>query len=88
MDKKVKLSILSIFLAAALIGSVVAYGENMAYAGGKSKKSNEAVQIEEQSSGTGQDSSCFSENGTTKASCNNLAFSLGLNDGNNAEGQQ
>jgi hypothetical protein len=90
MDKKVKLSVLSIFLAAALIGSLIAYGENMAYAGEgkKSKKSNEAVQILEQSSSTGQDSSCFSENGTIKASCNNLAFSLGLNDGNNAKGQQ
>jgi hypothetical protein len=30
MDKKIQLSILSIFLAAALIGSVIAYGENMA----------------------------------------------------------
>jgi hypothetical protein len=88
MDKKIQLSILSIFLAAALLGSVVAYGENMAYAGGKNKKSNEAVQLLEQSSVTGQDSSCDSENGTTVASCNNLAFTLNLNDGKNALGQQ
>ena len=88
MVKKVKLSVLSIFLAAALLGSVVAYGENLAYAGGKNKKSNEAVQLLEQSSVTGQDSSCFSELGDTVASCNNLAFTLNLNDGNNAAGQQ
>ncbi|MGD9675043.1 MAG: hypothetical protein AB7U98_16375 [Candidatus Nitrosocosmicus sp.] len=88
MDKKIQLSILSIFLAAALLGSVVAYGENLAYAGGKNKKSNESVQLLEQSSVTGQDSSCFSELGDTVASCNNLAFTLNLNDGNNAAGQQ
>ena len=87
MDKKIKLSILSVFLAAALIGSVVAYGDNMAYAGGKNKKSNEAVQLLEQSSITGQDSTCGSGNKTI-ASCNNLAFSLNLNDGKNALGQQ
>jgi hypothetical protein len=88
MDKKIKLSILSMFIAVALIGSVVAYGDNMAYAGGKNKKSNEAVQLLEQSSVTGQDSSCFSELGDTTASCNNLAFTLNLNDGNNGLGQQ
>jgi len=87
MNKKIQLSILSVFLAAALIGSVVAYGENMAYAGGKNKKSNDAVQLLEQSSITGQDSTCDSGN-KTKASCNNLAFSLNLNDGKNALGQQ
>jgi hypothetical protein len=87
MDKKIQLSILSIFLAAALLGSVVAYGENMAYAGGK-KKVNESVQLLEQSSVTGQDSSCSSELGDTIASCNNLAFTLNLNEGNNAAAQQ
>ena len=87
MDKKIQLSILSVFLAAALLGSVVAYGENIAYAGGK-KKVNESVQVLEQSSATGQDSRCFSELGDTVASCNNLAFTLNLNDGNNAVGQQ
>lgn len=88
MDKKLQLSILSIFLAAALLGSVVAYGENMAYAGGKNKKSNDAVQVLDQSSLTGQDSSCFSKLGKTVASCNNLAFTLNLQDGNNALGQK
>ena len=88
MDKKVKLSVLSIFLAAALLGSVVAYGENMAYAGGKNKKSNDAVQVLEQSSLTGQDSSCFSEAGKTVASCNNLAFTANINQGKNALAQK
>lgn len=87
MDKKIKVSILSIFVAAALLGSVVAYGENMAYAGGK-KKVNESEQGIGQSSLTGQDSGCFSELGDTIASCNNLAFTLNFNDGNNAAAQQ
>jgi len=34
MDKKIQVSILSIFIAAALIGSVAAVGNNMAFAGG------------------------------------------------------
>jgi hypothetical protein len=86
MNKKIQLSVLSIFIAAALIGSVVAYGDNYAYAGGK-KKSNELLQLLEQSSVTGQSSSCGSEDKTV-ASCNNLAFTANLNDGNNAAGQQ
>ena len=88
MNKKISMSVLSIFIAAALIGSIVTYGDNMAYAGGKNKKSNDSVQLLEQSSITGQDSSCYSEHGKTKASCNNLAFTLNLNKGNNALGQQ
>ena len=96
MDKKIKLSIMSIFVAAALIGSIVAVSstiDNKAFAGGdnhhdkKKKKSNEAVQVLEQSTTTGQDSTCGSGN-DTKASCNNLAFSLNLNDGSNALGQE
>jgi len=94
MNKKIQLSILSIFIAAALIGSVATFGDNMAFAGGDNhhgdkhkKKSNEALQDLEQFSGTGQDSSCGSGNDTT-ASCNNVALSFNLNDGNNANGQQ
>ena len=86
MNKRIQLSVLSIFIAAALIGSVVAYGDNYAYAGGK-KKSNELLQLLEQSSVTGQSSSCGSEDDTV-ATCNNLAFTANLNDGNNAAGQQ
>jgi hypothetical protein len=91
MDKKVKLSILSIFLAAALVGSVVAYGDNMAYAGGdshhKKKQSNDMAQFIGQDARTGESSSCGSENNTI-AGCNNLDFTLNLNGGNSAGGQQ
>ena len=86
MNKKIQLSILSMFIAAALIGSVVAYGDNYAYAGGK-KKVNESVQIIEQLSTTAQSSTCGAEDDNV-ASCNNLAFTANLNDGNNAAGQQ
>ena len=34
MNKKIQMSILSIFIAAALIGSVATFGANMAFAGG------------------------------------------------------
>ncbi|WP_458742761.1 hypothetical protein [Candidatus Nitrosocosmicus sp. T] len=94
MNKKIQISILSIFVAAALVGSVLTIGENMAFAGGdnhhgdkKKKKSNEAVQGIGQNTETFQLSECGSGDDTV-ASCNNLAFSLNLNDGNNALGQQ
>jgi hypothetical protein len=94
MNKKIQISVLSIFVAAALVGSILTIGENMAFAGGdnhngdkKKKKSNEAVQGIGQSTETLQGSSCGSGNDTT-ASCNNVALSFNLNDGNNALGQQ
>ena len=95
MDKKIKLSVMSIFVAAALLGSIVAVSstiDNQAFAGGdnhdkKKKKSNDAVQVIGQDTETVQLSECGSGNDTV-ASCNNLAFSVNLNDGNNALGQQ
>ncbi len=106
MNKKIQLSILSIFVAAALIGSVATVGNNMAFAGGnnhddddddkkdkkshsdgKKRTSNEAVQGIGQSTETAQLSECFSGNDTL-ASCNNVALSFNLNDGNNALAQQ
>ena len=105
MNKKIQVSILSIFIAAALIGSVAAVGNNMAFAGGnnhdddddkkdkkshhdgKKRTSNEAVQGIGQSTETAQLSECFSGNDTT-ASCNNVALSFNLNDGNNALAQE
>ncbi|TVP41719.1 hypothetical protein [Candidatus Nitrosocosmicus arcticus] len=104
MNKKIQVSILSIFIAAALIGSVAAVGNNMAFAGGndhdddkekdkkshhdgKKRTSNEALQGIGQSTETAQLSECGSGNDTT-ASCNNVALSFNLNDGNNALGQQ
>lgn len=80
------LAFLSIFIAAALIGSAMTIGDNTVSA--TKKKSNEAAEGIEQSSTTGQSSSCFSENGTALASCNNVGASLNLNLGNNAIGQQ
>ena len=42
ITKNYKVGIFTMFIAAALVGSVVALGDNMAYAGGKNKKSNDA----------------------------------------------
>jgi hypothetical protein len=87
MDKKIQLSILSIFLAAALIGSVVAYADHMAFATGKNKKSSDAVQIIRQLSGTKEISTCDAGK-DIKASCNNLAFTANVNQGKNALAQK
>jgi hypothetical protein len=95
MDKKIKLSMLSIFVAAVLVGSIVAVSstiDNKAFAGGdnhekKKKKSNEASQGIGQDTETFQASSCDSGRDTL-ASCNNVALSFNLNDGNTALGQQ
>lgn len=84
MEKKIQLSILSVFLAAGLVGSLVASSDYNVFATGKH---NDAIQILEQSSLTGQDSTCDSDDRTI-ASCNNLAFTANLNDGNNGLGQQ
>ena len=106
-SKKIQISILSVFIAAALIGSIAAVGNNMAFAGGnhdddhdddkkknkeshhegKKRTSNEALQGIGQDTETLQSSECGSGNDTT-ASCNNVALSFNLNDGNNALGQQ
>ncbi len=83
-----KVGIFAIFIAAALIGSVVTFGDNMAFAGGKhNKKSNDAEQAIEQGQASAQDAQCVS--GTfTAFSCNNLGFQFQNNDGNLALGQQ
>jgi hypothetical protein len=85
MDKKIQLSMMSIFIAAALIGSVVTFGDNMAFA--TKKTSNEGAQLLDQLSETGQLSECATENNTL-ASCNNVGLSFNAQDGNNAAGQQ
>ena len=78
------MSILSIFIAAALVGSVATFGDNMALA--TKKSSNDAAQLLGQLSETGQFSSCGTENNTI-ASCNNVGLSINAQDGNNALGQ-
>ncbi len=85
MDKKIQLSMMSIFIAAALIGSVVTFGDNMALA--TKKTSNEGAQLLDQLSETAQLSECATENNTL-ASCNNVGLSFNAQDGNNAAGQQ
>jgi len=88
LTKNQKVGIFGImFIAAALIGSVVAVsGDNFAAFATK-KKSNDSLQDITQESFTGESSECFSNNNTL-ASCNNVALSLNGNDGNNAAGQQ
>jgi hypothetical protein len=76
-----------IFVAAALIGSLVAIAADSNAAFATKKKSNESLQDIIQESSTGESAECFSNNNTL-ASCNNVALSLNLNDGNNAAGQQ
>ena len=75
------------FIAAALIGSVVAISGDNNAAFATKKKSNDSFQDINQESFTGESAECFS-NDNTLASCNNVALSLNLNDGNNAAGQQ
>ena len=75
------------FIAAALIGSVVAIAGDNNAAFATKKKSNDSFQDIIQESSTGESAECFSNNNTL-ASCNNVALSFNLNDGNNAEGQQ
>ena len=111
-NKKIHISILTIFLAATLISSVTALGVNHVYAEdkrdhkdkdnhdddkdknydknkkhGKKITNNYATEGIGQSTETYSSSSCGSGN-DTEASCNNVALSFNLNDGNNALGQQ
>jgi hypothetical protein len=88
LTKNQKVGIFGImFVAAAMIDSIVAIvGYNKAAFTTK-KKSNNSFQDINQESFTGENAECFSNNNTL-ASCNNVTLSLNLNDGNNAAGQQ
>ena len=59
ITKNYKVGIFAMFIAAALIGSVVALGDNYAYAGGK-KKHNDAEQEIEQGQASEQNAQCVS----------------------------
>ena len=88
VTKNQKVGIFGImFIAAALIGSVVAVSGDNYTAFATKKKSNNSFQGIDQESLTGESAECFSNNNTL-ASCNNVALSLNGNDGNNAAGQQ
>jgi hypothetical protein len=72
------------FIAAALVGSVVAFGDNMAFATGKH---NEAEQEIEQGQSNEQNAQCVSGE-ITFASCNNVGIQLQEQLGDLALGQQ
>jgi hypothetical protein len=72
------------FIAAALVGSVVAFGDNMAFATGKH---NEAEQGIEQGQENEQNAQCVSGE-FTLASCNNVDIQLQEQLGDLALGQQ
>ena len=73
-----------IFVATALIGSVVVFGDNTAFATGKS---NDAEQEIEQGQASEQNAQCVSGE-VTFASCNNVDIQLQEQLGKLALGQQ
>ncbi len=88
LTKNQKVGIFGImFITAALIGSVVAFSGDNTAAFATKKKSNDSFQNITQESLTGESAECLSNNNTL-ASCNNVALSFNLNDGNNAAGQR
>jgi hypothetical protein len=86
ITKNYKVGIFAMFIAAALVGSVVAFGDNYAYAGGK-KKSNDAEQEIEQGQSNEQNAQCVSGE-FTLLGCNNVGLQLQDQLGNMALGQQ
>jgi len=72
------------FIAAALIGSVVAFGDNMAFA---TKKHNDSEQEIEQDQENEQNAQCVSGD-FTLAGCNNVGLMFQFQDGNIAGAQQ
>jgi hypothetical protein len=84
ITKNYKVGIFAMFIATALIGSVVAFGDNLAYA---TKKHNDAEQEIEQGQANEQNAQCVS-GVFTIAGCNNLGFMFQNNKGNLALGQR
>ena len=87
ITKNYKVGIFAMFIAAALVGSVVAFGDNYAYAGGKNKKSNDAEQEIEQGQASAQNAQCVSGDFTLICG-NNVNLQLQQQLGNLALGQQ
>ena len=69
------------------VGSLVIGQDNLVFASGKHKKSNDAAQNISQLQGLDQSSDIDSGNNTV-ASGNNVGLLFNLNDGNNGLGQQ
>ena len=85
ITKTSKIGIFAImFIAAALVGSVVAFGDNMAFA---TKKHNDAEQEIEQDQDSEQNAQCVSGE-ITFASCNNVGIQLQEQLGDMGLGQQ
>ena len=85
ITKTHKVGIFAMFIAAALIGSVLSFGDNMAFA--TKKSSNESEQEIEQEQENEQNAQCVSGDFTI-AGCNNLGLMFQFQDGNIAAGQQ
>ena len=86
ITKNYEVGIFAMFIAAALIGSVVTFGDYYAYTGGK-KKSNDEEQEIEQGQANEQNAQCVS--GTIfLIDCNNIRLGLQFQEGNIAAGQQ
>jgi hypothetical protein len=86
ITKTHKVGIFAMFIAAALVGSVVAFGDNYAYAGGN-KKGNDSEQEIEQEQENEQNGQCVT--GTISLiNCNNVGLLFQDNEGNLAAGQQ
>ena len=84
ITKTHKAGIFAIFIAAALIGSVVAFGDNMAFA---TKKHNDSEQEIEQEQTNKQNGQCVTDT-ISLLDCNNVGLGLQFQDGNIAAGQQ
>ena len=85
ITKNHKVGLFAMFIAAALIGSVVAFGDNMAFA--TKGKHNDAEQAIEQGQSNEQSGQCVS--GTISLiDCNNVGLQLQGNEGNLALGQR
>ena len=72
------------FIAAALIGSVVTFGDNMAFATGKHNEAEQGIEQEQESE---QNAQCVSGE-IIFASCNNVGIQLQEQLGDLALGQQ
>ena len=85
ITKTSKIGIFAImFIAAALVGSVVTFGDNMAFATGKSNDAEQGIEQEQESE---QNAQCVSGE-ITFASCNNVGIQLQEQLGDLALGQQ
>ena len=85
ITKNSKIGIFAVmFIAAALIGSVLTIGDNIAFA---TKKHNDAEQEIEQDQDSEQNAQCVSGE-ITFASCNNVGIQLQEQLGNMALGQR